>query len=85
MEHSTDFEMFYRVFRDISESLHSSTHAKDVLDTVVKQSTEALSASGALIRVLNLETRQLELGAAYGLDEQYLSKGPVSREKHAPE
>ncbi|MCP4647011.1 MAG: GAF domain-containing protein, partial [bacterium] len=75
------FEMFYRVFQDISESLHSSTRAKDVLDTVVRKSNEALNAAGALIRVLNLETHQLELGAAYGLEEQYLSKGPVSSEK----
>jgi two-component system NtrC family sensor kinase len=81
MDHPTDFEMFYRVFQDISASLHSSTRANDVLDIVVRKSTEALNAEGALIRVLNLETHQLELGAAYGLGEQYLSKGPVSSEK----
>ncbi|MBW1699955.1 MAG: GAF domain-containing protein [Deltaproteobacteria bacterium] len=74
-------ETFYRVFRDVSTSVHSGTRVKEVLDLVVKKTTEALSAKGALLRILNLETHQLELGASYGLSDRYLSKGPVSSEK----
>jgi signal transduction histidine kinase len=55
-------------------------HVKDVLDTVVKNSAEALNAMGAIIRILNLETHELELGAAYGLGRKYLSKGAASQE-----
>jgi signal transduction histidine kinase len=75
-----DFEKFYRVLRDISVSVHSGIHVKDVLDTVVKNSAEALNAMGAIIRILNLETHKLELGAAYGLGRKYLSKGAASQE-----
>jgi len=75
-----NFEKFYRVLRDISISVHSGMHVKDVLDTVVKNSAEALNAMGAIIRILNLETHKLELGAAYGLGRKYLSKGAVSKE-----
>ena len=75
-----DFEKFYRVLRDISLSVHSGIHVKDVLDTVVKNSAEALNAMGAIIRILNLETHKLELGAAYGLGRKYLSKGAASQE-----
>ena len=55
-------------------------HVKDVLDTVVKNSAEALNAMGAIIRILNLETHKLELGAAHGLGHKYLSKGAASQE-----
>ncbi|MBN2125639.1 MAG: GAF domain-containing protein [Deltaproteobacteria bacterium] len=72
---------FYSIFRDISKSVHSSTNVKEVLDLVVKKCTEATSARGALLRILNLETSELELSAAYGLSEKYLSKGHVSSQK----
>jgi signal transduction histidine kinase len=52
-----------------------------VLELVVRKSTEVLNAKGALLRIRNLETNQLELSAAYGLSDQYLSKGPVSGNK----
>ena len=67
LEHEISFECFYRVVRDISASLSSDTTVKDVLDTVVRKSAEALDAKGAVIRILNLETHQLDAFAAFGL------------------
>jgi two-component system NtrC family sensor kinase len=72
------FEVFYRTFRDISKSVHSSTKVDEVLSLVVRRSTEVLQAKGALIRILNLDSREMDLFASYGLSESYLSKGPVS-------
>jgi signal transduction histidine kinase len=72
---------FYDIFRDLSRAVHSSTDVKEVLDLVVRKSCEAISAKGALLRILNLKTSELELSAAYGLSEQYLSKGHVSSQK----
>ena len=69
---------FYDIFTDLSRAVHSSTDVKEVLDLVVRKSCEAINAKGALLRILNLDTSQLELSAAYGLSEKYLSKGPVS-------
>jgi two-component system NtrC family sensor kinase len=83
MDHEISFEHFYRVLRDISASLRSDTMVKDVLDTVVRKSAEALNAKGAFLRTLNLETHQLELSASFGLGslgERFLSRGPVSKE-----
>lgn len=74
------FEVFYRTFRDISRSVHSSTKVAEVLSLVVRKSTEILQAKGALIRILNLATHEMELFAAHGLSERYLSKGHVSSE-----
>lgn len=72
------FEIFYRTFRDISRSVHASTRVDEVLSLVVRKSSEILQARGALIRILNLESREMDLFAAYGLSERYLSKGHVS-------
>jgi two-component system NtrC family sensor kinase len=73
-----DIEAFYRIFRDISTSVHSSSDVKEVLDLVVRKSCEVVRAKGAILRILNLETSQLDLSAAYGLSEEYLSKGHIS-------
>ena len=77
---SNIFEVFYRTFRDISRSVHSSTKVDEVLSLVVRESTESLQARGALIRILNLESHKMDLFAAHGLSERYLSKGHVSSE-----
>jgi len=73
-----DFKRYYDVFRDISRTVHSSTRVEEVLELVVWKATEVLGAKGAVIRILNLETKELELFASYGMGEKYLAKGPVS-------
>jgi signal transduction histidine kinase len=74
-------EVFYNTFREISKAVHSSTDLKEVLDLVVCKAAEALGAKGAILRILNLDTDELELSAAYNLSEAYLAKGPVTQ-KH---
>ncbi|MDP2647613.1 MAG: ATP-binding protein [Desulfobacterales bacterium] len=76
-----NIETYYRIFRYISTSVHSSTDVNEVLGLAVKSVTEAVHAKGALLRILNLGTHQLELNAAYGLNECYLSKGHVSSQE----
>lgn len=76
-----NIETFYRVFRDVSKTIHSSARVQEVLNLVTKKTTESLGAKGALLRILNLETHQMEVSASYGLSDRYLSKGHVSKEK----
>ncbi len=76
-----NFENFYRLLREVSESVNSGTHVRDVLDTLVKKSAKMLNAKGAMIRILNFKTQELDLWAACGLSDQYLSKGPILSEK----
>jgi len=76
----TKIAVFYKTFREISNLVHSSTNVREVLDLVVWKVTEALNAKGALLRILNLQTKEFELSAAYGLSEAYLSKGPVTQQ-----
>jgi signal transduction histidine kinase len=81
MTTSTRFENYFHVFRDIIRSAYSSKTLQEVLDVVVKKSTDAFNAKGALLRILNKETNQFEVRALCGMSEHYLLKGPVSTEK----
>ncbi len=80
----TRFKNYFEVFRDILRAVHSSTSVNEVLDVVVKKTTEVLNAKGAFLRILNKETNQFEVGAGYGMGERYMHKGPVSTEKMLP-
>ena len=81
MERSIEIAAFYDTFRHISALVHSSTCAEEVLDLVAWKTAEILKAKGTVLRILNKSTHQLELNAAFGLGEKYLSKGVISSEK----
>jgi len=70
--------MFYKAFRDISTAVNSSSDVKEVTGLAVRLITDAIKAKGAVLRILNLDTDRLELNAACGLSDRYLSKGHVS-------
>jgi two-component system, NtrC family, sensor kinase len=79
MQRADRIETFYNAFRDMSKIMHASTKVEEVLELAVWKASEILEAKGAVMRLLNLETQELELSAAYGLSDEYLSKGPVTR------
>ncbi len=81
MTSSTKFESYFHVFRDIIRAMHSSTSLQEVLQVVVTKSANVLDAKGGLLRILNQETNQFDVQAAWGLGERYLSKGSVTTEK----
>jgi signal transduction histidine kinase len=80
MDSSINIAAYYQVFRDISRAMHSSTSVKEVMDLAVEKSTQLINAKGAILRILNPETSQLELGASYGVEDRHLSKEPVPKE-----
>jgi two-component system, NtrC family, sensor kinase len=81
MKAEADIETLFRVFRNISKSVHTSTSVTDVLNLVVRTTAEALRAKGSILRILNLRTDEFELNASYGLSEKYLAKGHVTRKR----
>ncbi len=85
MKSEAKFENYFQVFRDILRAVHSSTSVEEVLDVVVKKTSEILNAKGTFMRILNQETNQFEVGAAFGMGKHYLNKGPVSTEKLLPD
>lgn len=81
MESSDIFKNYFEVFRDIIRMMHTTNSLEEVLNLGVKKTSEALRAKGALVRLLNEATQQLEVRAAWGIEKCYLRKGPVSSDK----
>lgn len=81
MGNRIDFESFFQVLLDISASLRFYSDVRAVLDILARKSAEAFKAKGAIIRIYNLETHQMELSAAHGLSDHFLSKGPAASER----
>ncbi len=79
LERAQRIETYYNAFREMSTLMHSSNKVEELLDLAVWKATELLDAKGSLLRLLNLDTQELELSAAYGLSDTYLAKGPVTR------
>jgi signal transduction protein with GAF and PtsI domain len=73
--------MYLRSFIEISKTLGSTLAVNEVLDLIVRQATDAMSLKGATIRLVNPKTNTLELVAAVGLSDKYLSKGAVDLDK----
>ncbi len=80
IEHARLFEQMRentRIFLDIAASIHSSLDIKKILHILSANVAEALGVKASSIRLLNEDTKTLELVSSYGLSEEYLDKGPV--------
>jgi signal transduction histidine kinase len=66
---------------DIAKAVTSTLNLTEVLNTIARLATRAMNAKGCSIRLLHEERRQLWVGAAFGLSEEYLAKGPVDLDK----
>lgn len=68
---------------DIANAVTSTLNLTEVLNTIVRLATKEMNAKACLIRLLDEDRRRLRVGAAYGLSEEYLTKGPVDIDKSA--
>jgi signal transduction histidine kinase len=66
---------------DIAKAVTSTLNFTEVLNTIAQLATKAMNAKACSIRLLDEEQRQLRVGAAFGLSEEYLAKGPVDLDK----
>jgi GAF domain-containing protein len=69
------------LFLDLASNINSSLDVKKILHNLTVELSEALGMKGAIIRLLNKETGNLQLVASSGLSDKFLNKGPVSAEK----
>lgn len=72
---------YLRVFEEITKTVSSSLHLKDVFDMIVKKIPQVMGLKGSSVRLMDKDKKQLELVAHYGLSEKYANKGPVSYDK----
>jgi signal transduction histidine kinase len=70
-----------RTLYETSRAVSSSLNLPQVLSTIVRQATEVMGMKASSIRLLDEEQRFLEVSAAYGLSEAYLTKGKVDPQR----
>ncbi len=80
------FKNYFGVFRDIisemhSGEMHSSESLENVLNLGVKKTVEILQAKGAVVRLFDPSTMQLETRAVWRTDKSYFCNGPGTSER----
>ncbi len=70
-----------RTLYQTSRAVSSTLNLPQVLSTIVRQATEAMGVKASSIRLLDEERRFLEVSAAYGLSDAYLTKGKVDPQR----
>ncbi|GAB6191319.1 GAF domain-containing protein [Desulfocastanea catecholica] len=71
---------FFRELREISRLVNSTLDLDRILKAIVEKLPGITGVTGCTIRLLHPATNRLELAAAYGLSEEYLYRGSISRE-----
>jgi GAF domain-containing protein len=69
------------LFLDLASSINSSLDIKKIMHILTAETCQALGMKGALIRLLNSDSGELDLVSSYGLSEKFLAKGPVSAKR----
>jgi GAF domain-containing protein len=76
---------YLRVFEEVTKAVSSTLSLEEVLNMIVKKLPEVMRLKAATIRLLDDTGSKLNLVAASGLSEQYLSRGPVDAEMNIKE
>ena len=76
---------YLRTFFDVTQTIFSSLSLKEILKILVKKTVSALGAKAGSLRLLDEQTKRLELAASQNLSKKYLNKGPLSSDQSIPE
>ena len=68
---------YYKALYQAALTFSSSLELDEVLQSIVRSTTEAMEVKACGLRLLDSRTGELQLSAVYGLSSDYLSKGPV--------
>jgi signal transduction protein with GAF and PtsI domain len=69
--------IYLESYQNICKAISSSLSLDEVLTLVVKNVVKVMNVKASSLRLLNNETKQLELVAYHGLSARYANKGPV--------
>jgi PAS domain S-box-containing protein len=71
-------KIYLESYQNICKSISASISLEEVLQLIVTNVVKVMNVKASSLRLLNKETKQLELAAYHGLSEKYANKGPVS-------
>jgi len=76
---------YLRTFFDVTQTMFSSLSLKEILKILVKKTVSAIGAKAGSLRLIDEQTKRLELVASYNLSKKYLNKGPLNSDQSIPE
>ena len=82
-EHKTT--EYLKTFFDVNQTIFSSLSLKEILNILVKKTVRALGAKAGSLRLIDEQTKRLELAASENLSRKYLNKGPLNYDRSIPE
>lgn len=68
----------YETLLKITKAISHSRDPEEVVLMTVESIKTSLEVKGCALFLINRKTNELELGASYGLSDEYINKGPVS-------
>lgn len=81
----TSEKFYFTPFRQVVKAISSTLDLHEVMELMVKNVTSVMGLKACAIRLLDPQTKRLELLAARGLSEQYIEKGPVKADQSIAE
>ncbi len=74
-------KVYLESYQSICKAISSSISLNEVLNLIVTNVVKVMGVKASLLRLINKESRTLDLAAYYGLSKDYLNKGSVSFDK----
>ena len=68
----------YETLLKITKAISHSRDPEEVVLMTVESIKTSLEVKGCALFLINRKSKELELGASYGLSDEYINKGPVS-------
>ncbi len=69
--------IYMESYQNICKAISASLSLDEVLKLIVTNVVKVMNVKASLLRLLNKETKQLEVAAYHGLNRSYADKGPV--------
>ncbi|TEU14740.1 MAG: GAF domain-containing sensor histidine kinase [Anaerolineales bacterium] len=66
---------------EVTKTVSSTLNLEEVLNLIAQSAVEAMQVKACTIRLLDESGQMVDTVAAYGLSEQYLTKGPIDVQK----
>ena len=69
--------VYLESYQQICKAISSSLSLKEVLDLIVRNAVRVMNVKASMLRLVNRDTKELEVAAHYWLSDRYVNKGPV--------
>jgi PAS domain S-box-containing protein len=73
---------FLREIQGISSLVNSTLDLDSILDALAERAAVSMQAKGCTLRLVDAESRHLQLAASHGVSEAYLERGAIENERN---